>query len=523
MYNSKLSAAAPSPNWSREISIQKTSFNRNPLVSDIDENILFLDQAYGDEKGLKIKLFNNKMELLKEEKVYISQLEFNTTSSQEVFLDGKYILWRDNNNNTVYRGEISDDLKTVQVKEIMNNVEKLDYYSDGKKGILAFLKKDGMISICRGDGETIFDGEISGNIKDLKVYSQDENIYLQTVNYNNKTGIKEYRISQCRDGIMSDAVTVWEISEIGMKVRDFVLCGDGENIYSLITTQGKGANNFGYILAGYNKSTEKSFEPVKFNDYPDMGLGYFYSNPVVIGENENGIEILVGGTTYLDLYSREKTNIVKVGLNRKGINKTELISKTKGLSIKPSYVKGKDGEVCFWLEPDEGKYFKVMAATTDKSVLLSTTKINSNDVKEALGKEVPSLTSYLLLISFAGRFLPLLPVLGWLIYIFSINERIEKSGYKYLIIGIFIYLFFQIITINSFYKPEAVLYMPKLLTFTGSKIIIPTVFSLVGLCAVIMSRKKDRIKQPYKQYILFLTFAYILMNYLYTPYLFINN
>ena len=166
MYNSKLSAAAPSPNWSREISIQKTSFNRNPLVSDIDENILFLDQAYGDEKGLKIKLFNNKMELLKEEKVYIPQLEFNTTSSQEVFLDGKYILWRDNNNNTVYRGEISDDLKTVQVKEIMNNVEKLDYYSDGKKGILAFLKKDGMISICRGDGETIFDGEISGNIKD---------------------------------------------------------------------------------------------------------------------------------------------------------------------------------------------------------------------------------------------------------------------------------------------------------------------------------------------------------------------
>ena len=73
---------------------------------------------------------------------------------------------------------------------------------------------------------------------------------------------------------------------------------------------------------------------------------------------------------------------------------------------------------------------------------------------------------------------------------------------------------------NDIYYPNTLMYMPGFLKIKGAKIIYPTIFTFVGWCGARLWGKEKETKEGYKLYMTFIVFSYLLMNYLYSPYVF---
>ena len=277
---------------------------------------------------------------------------------------------------------------------------------------------------------------------------------------------------------------------------------DKDYVYSLTTIQGSDKTRFTYIIDGYKQSDHEKFKTIKLEEGFSQGIGYFSSIPS-LAEN-----------------SREISNVVNLTIDSTGIKDVQLLSKTRSWSNRPTYLKMGE-EYVFWNEPGEGDYTLVNAATTEKSVVDSTVSKNFGDIKEAIGQEIPAATSYTFLLSFAGRFISLAPALAWLLYIFLNNEKISNRGDKVFILGVIIYLLFQMKTINGFYTPSSMIYMPEFLKNKAIKYLLPVGFTAIGYTAANILKKNNEDIECYKIYTVFLAFAFLLMNYFYAPYMFI--
>ncbi|MCR2045330.1 hypothetical protein NSA23_14600 [Anaerosalibacter massiliensis] len=513
----------PSENWSKDIFIQNILFNRNPLASiDSHKNIFLL---YPYEKGqdkVGFKIYNEEMNIVNEKIVDVDELNFNKISMDEIFVDRNKVYWRDNEKNIVYVGEISDSYDRINIQHSFNRIKYFHHFSEHNISYLALMKEDGNVLIKKFEDDKIKDIEGPkdlSNIEKFKIYSSKDNLYLQIMNKDKETGLKNITISQYMNNEWMEPVKIKEINDMKIKIRDIAISSDDKNIYSIITIQNDDKSKFTYLVNGYEKNTSKIFEDLRLDHGMNFGIGYFSSIPLIIGSNNDGIKIITTAPTNLDLYSRNASNVVKLQLNEKGIIGGKLLSKTKSWSNRPSYVKG-NNEYIFWNEPEKGEYSKVLGATTEKSVVERTTKVTKSNIRESIGEEIPVITSYNFLLSFVVRILSILPAIIWYVYLSIRNEKLRKSWDKMVIVGMIIFYIFQIVTIKDFYNPSTIEFMPKIMIFKGSKFIIPAIFVLISYYIAKLFSRETKIREGYKIYLTFLIFSYLLMNHLYAPFLF---
>jgi len=98
-----------------------------------------------------------------------------------------------------------------------------------------------------------------------------------------------------------------------------------------------------------------------------------------------------------------------------------------------------------------------------------------------------------------------------------INEKLQYKYYLNLAISIGIYLFFQLLSMDAFYSNLDI--MPNILKFKGAAFIIPIIFSGLGYIVTEIYKKEKEFIGIYEAYLVFLAFSYVLMNYLYAPYM----
>lgn len=515
---------APSAGWSRNLRIDKVFFNRKPLCTTSKEGqILYISPYEKDEGKLNIKLFDGKLTTLREEIASNEDLNFNKINSDEIYLNNDILYWRDNVDDKVYIGKISDDLKNIHIEKSFESIKKMTFYTNGENKFLGLINKDGKTDIYKikdGDLELVQNPPQIDNADNLKLSYNNGVLYLQVAQEDMNSGLKNILITEFKDGEWNEPKILTQIKELKLKVMDMNIGWDKDYVYSLTTIQGSDKTRFTYIIDGYRQSDYGKFKTLKLEEGFSQGIGYFTSIPSLAENGKDGFKMVTTAPTTLDIYSREISNVVNLTINSTGIKDVQLLSKTKSWSNRATYLKMGE-EYVFWNEPGEGDYTLVNVATTEKSVVDSTTSKNFSDIKEAIGQEIPSMTSYTFLLSFAGRFISLAPALAWLLYIFLNNEKLRSRRDKVFILGIIIYLLFQIKTINGFYTPSSMIYMPEFLRNEVIKYILPVGFTAIGYMAANILKKNNEDIEVYKIYTVFLIFAFLLMNYLYTPYMFI--
>lgn len=523
-YNVRLITKAPSAGWSRNLRIDNVFFNRKPLcTASKDGQILFISPYEKDEEKLNIKLFDKNLAILREEVASNEDLNFNKINSDEIYLNGDILYWRDNVDDKVYIGKISDDLKNIHIEKSFESISRMTFYADGENKFLGLINKGGKTDIYEvNDGglELVQNIPQIDNADNLRLSYNNGVLYLQVAQKDMNSGLKNILITEFKDGEWNEPQILTQIKELKLKVMDMNIGWDKDYVYSLTTIQGGDKTRFTYIIDGYRQSDYEKFETIKLEQGFSQGIGYFSSIPSLAENGKAGFKIVTTAPTTLDIYSREISNVVNLTIDSTGIKDVQLLSKTRSWSNRPTYLKMEE-EYVFWNEPGEGDYTLVNAATTEKSVVDSTVSKNFNDIKEAIGREVPVATSYTFLLSFAGRFISLAPALAWLLYIFLNNEKISNRGDKVFILGVIIYLLFQIKTINGFYTPSSIICMPEFLKNKAIKYLLPVGFTAIGYMAANIFKKDNEDIECYKIYTVFLAFAFLLMNYLYAPYMFV--
>lgn len=520
-YNADIIAKPPSFDWSRDVNLQSIKFNRTPLAGIDDDNNVVLVYPYENGEGkVGVNLYDEKLELIKDEVVDIEELNFNKILKDEIFVYGSRIYWRDNLLNKVYIGRFCDEYKKIEIFSEIENVSRMNVYSDGEFDYLAYVDKDDIFiaKIKDGSVKTIEGPKNQLDIEDIKVFKDSQKIYLQFAKKDKSVGCKEIFVSECDGENWSKPLMLNKINEVKISIKDMSIFADDVNVYSIITIQGDNKSSFTYIVDGYDKKTKKTFETLKLNNAMKYGVGDFSSIPVIINSTNEGIELITTAPTTIDIYSRNASNVVKLLLDDSGIKKVKLLSKTKSWSNRPNYIKG-NYEYVFWNESENG-YNQIKGATTEKTVFNRTTNKTRKVIAEAIGEEVPVLISFNFLLSFGGRFISIFPALMWLVYIFMYNEKMQKKQDKMFLIGIAIFYVFQLVTIKDFYVPQAMTFMPNVLKISGAKFIYPTIFTAIGWLGANFYKKNANVKEGYKLYGTFLVVSYILMNHLYSPYLF---
>ena len=523
MHNVEIIIKPPSNGWSRDILIQETLFNRRPLVSITEEaKILFVSPYEKGEGELKISLLDSKLEIIKEELINVDQLNFNVISPEEIFVDKNRIYWRDSSESKGYLGEFSNDYQKIEIINILENIDYLNQINHNNISYVTTKDSDGRIFITMlGSGEEkIIEGPKGiENIVSTKLAVDGNQMYLLIEQRDSITGFKNILISMGSNGEWTVPQKVNEINETRVSIKSTDIVSDGDNVYSVLVIQGDDKSRFTYFVDGLNLKTHEPFETITLEHGSNSKIGYFSSIPMIIGPLDSGFEIVTTAPTNIDLYSRNASNVIKLSIDKEGIQREELLSKTKSWSNRPYYVLN-DNEYVFWNEPEKGSHNTVRAATTEKSVVEKSIEKNSHVIKEAVGEEVPVITSYNLLYSIGGRLISLLPALFWLLFMFVKNERLSKKWNQLFLVGIAIFYVFQLITMNDIYYPNTLMYMPGFLKIKGAKIIYPTIFTFVGWCGARLWGKEKETKEGYKLYMTFIVFSYLLMNYLYSPYVF---
>lgn len=523
LYNIEIITKLPSSKWSRDINIQETLFNRRPLVSITEDANLLLVSPYekGDGK-LKISLYNKKLELINKKLVNIEELNFNLISIDEIFVDGNGIYWRDKSINKAYVGKISNDYSKIEIKKVFDNINYLNQIKYKDMSYLTTIDSEGRIFITKiGNGieDTIEGPKDIENVVSLKLSVNENEMYLLIEQKDSTTGCKNILISVCSNGEWTVPQKVNEVNENRVNIKSTDIVSDGEIVYSIVAIQGDDKSRYTYVIDGLDLETYKFKETLNLEHGSDFKIGSFSSIPMVVGPLDSGFEMVTTAPTNIDLYSRNSSNVVKLSIDEGGIQSGELLSKTKSWSNRPYYLSN-DNEYVFWNEPEKGHYNGVKAATTEKSVVDKSAQKKSDVIKEAIGEEVPVIVSYNLLYSIGGRLISLLPALLWLLYMFVKNEKLSKKWNQLFLVGIAIFYIFQLLTINSIYYPNTLIYMPEFLKIKGAKIIYPTIFTFIGWCAARLWGSGKETKEGYKLYMTFIVFSYLLMNYLYSPYVF---
>ena len=523
MHNVETIIEPPSIGWSRDILIQETLFNRRPLVSIIDEGKILLVSPYEKGEGeLKISLLDSKLEIIKEELVNIDKLNFNLISPDEIFIDKNRIYWRDRSESKGYIGEFSNDYKEIKIKNILENIDYLNQINHNNISYITTKDSNDRISITmigNGEEKTIEGPKGIENVVSTKLAVDDNKMYLIIEQRDSTTGFKNILISIGSNGNWSTPQKVNEINETRVSIKSTDIVSDGENVYSVLVIQGDDKSRFTYFVDGINLRNQEPLETVTLEHGSNSKVGYFSSIPMIVGPLDNGFEIVTTAPTNIDLYSRNASNVIKLSIDKEGIKREELLSKTKSWSNRPYYLLN-DKEYVFWNEPEKGNYNTVRAATTEKNVFEKSIKKNSNVVKEAIGEEIPVITSYNILYSIGGRLLSLLPALFWLLFMFVNNEKQRNKWNTLFIKGVAIYYVFQLITMKNIYNPNTLIYMPDFLKINGAKIIYPTIFTFIGWYGARLWSGGNKNKEGYKLYMTFIVFSYLLMNYLYSPYVF---
>ncbi len=520
-YNADIIARPPSFDWSRDVDLQSIKFNRTPLAGIDDDNNVLLVYPYENGEGkVGVNLYDEKLELVKDEVVDIEELNFNKISKDEIFVYGSRIYWRDNLLNKVYMGRFDDGYKKIDIFSEIDNVSRMSVYSGGEFDYLAYVDKDDIFiaNIKDGSVKTIEGPKNQPDIKDIKVFKDSQKIYLQFAKKDKDSGYKEIFVSECDGENWTKPLMLNKINEVKISIKDMSIFADDVNVYSIVTIQGDDKSSFTYIVDGYNKSTKDVFETLRLNNVMKYGVGNFSSTPVAINSTNEGIELITTAPTTIDMYSRNASNVLKLLLDDSGIKKVKLLSKTKSWSNRPNYIRG-NYEYIFWNESEEGCN-QIKGATTEKTVLNRTTNKTREIIAEAIGEEVPVLISFNFLLSFGGRLISIFPAIMWLVYIFIYNEKLQKKQDKMFLIGIAIFYIFQLMSVKDFYVSQAIIFMPEALKISGAKFIYPTIFTTIGWLGANLYKKSANVKEGYKVYSTFLVVSYILMNHLYSPYLF---
>lgn len=520
-YNADIIARPPSFDWSRDVNLQSIKFNRTTLAGiDDDNNVLLVYPYENGEEKVGVNLYDEKLELIKDEVVDIEELNFNKISKDEIFVYGSRIYWRDNLLNKVYMGRFDDEYKKIEIFSEIDNVSRMNVYSDGGFDYLVYVDKDDIFiaKIKDGSVKTTEGPKNQPDIKDIKVFKDSQKIYLQFAKKDKDSGYKEIFVSECDGENWTRPLMLNKINEVKISIKDMSIFADDVNVYSIVTIQGDDKSSFTYIVDGYNKNTKDVFETLRLNNAMKYGVGNFSSTPVAINSTNEGIELITTAPTTIDMYSRNASNVLKLLLDDSGIKKVKLLSKTKSWSNRPNYIRG-EYEYIFWNESEEG-YNQIKGATTEKTVLNRTTNKTRKVIAEAIGEEVPVLISFNFLLSLGGRLISIFPAVMWLVYIFIYNEKLQKKQDKMFLIGIAIFYIFQLMSVKDFYVPQAAIFMPEVLKISGAKFIYPTIFTAIGWFGANLYKKSANVKEGYKVYATFLVVSYILMNHLYSPYLF---
>lgn len=523
LYTIEVIVRQPSDGWSRDITIQETLFNRRPLATiGKDDNVVMIFPFKKGEGKLGIEIFDKKLERLRENVVDVGELNYNVVSSDEIFVNGNRLFWRDKSLNKIYVGDFNGKFTDIKINSVFEDIKffNLDNYKDTT--FLATISVDGQIEIIKLSGNDIekIKGPEMNDLIDVKLCIKQDQMYLLMEQRDSTTDFRNIYVSILKDEKWSSPIKVNEINETKINVKSSDIISDDNTIYTVLSIQGDDKSRFTYIVDGIKLKNYEQIETLKLEHGSIFGVDFFSSTPIIIGSLPKGFQVITTAPTDIDLYSRGISNVVKLSMDESGITEAELLSKSKGWSNRPFYMTCDDERYIFWNEPGLGEVNLVKGATTEEHVVERTTKVDKKVIKEALGEEIPVITSYNFLYSIGGRFLSLLPALFWLLFMFLNNEKYAKKTKSLFFIGIIIFYVFQLITMNNIYNPRAVIFMPYFLKIKGSRIIFPTIFTFIGWCATKLRDKDSEVKEGYKVYMTFLIFSYLLMNYLYSPYLF---
>lgn len=512
-------ARQPSQNWSRSFIVNTTSYARE-IVADMTEegNIIILSPVNQGKERLKITKLKRNMQVEDEYEASINKLNINRIYSEDIQLVGKKLYWRDNKENILYTSVLDDKSKKFgQVHELHKNVIDFDITEDNR--YLAVVFSDGKVSIYEDlNGEI---NELEGpsdlsKVQMVNIKTNNSVVYLQTVAFKENDSKKEVYIAEYKDSKWDSSLFMTSMLEVKNQIKDIALAIDKDYVYSISSVQGDDKTSYTYIINGYSKGTKELFDELKTRWAIDVKVREFSSTPVMLDSQHNGVTVFTTAPSNLDPRAAD-SNVIKLNLIKDGFNSAELVSNTNKWSNQVIVLRDNNDDYVLWNESGGFGSTVVMGTSNDEIVLKDNAKLTMEDVKGAIAEEAPYLVN-LLIVSVGARLFNIFPSIIWLLCMFMWYSVMEKKYNLYLFIGMIIHFIFQITSMDFYYKKAYI--MPEFLTLDSVKYGIPLLFAvLAGFFAFTYKKEADE-PQGYKVYAMFLMYYHILINYLFTPYLF---
>lgn len=512
----------PCPDWSRSYIVGATSFNRPSIPKIENNNILVFYPSKNGKKEISAVRFDMNLKLLDEYNLYIDNFDFNVIRRDDVKLIDHSLYWRDDSNNIVYRGIFNENFKEIKkVEKLFENVNSFDILKEDEKVYAAVADTLGNVVLfsVEEDGITrVAEIDDINNIIGVILLSNQDKIYIQSVQQPKDDSLRKYvYVTEYFDGVFSESIKLNEVLEISNRLVGTRIGIDKNYVYSIAVVQGQNQGVYLYYIDGYDKFSKEIFNSIILkNDIPKK-IYSLTSLPIILNTNDDGIEVITTSNNSLDVLC-QNSNVVRLIITPEGIEDAKLLSNTNSWSSNPVLLRNNELRYVFWNEPGGFDKTYIKVASNNSSVINLLNKVEVRDVLLGLSGEIPNL-SYLFIIAFGARLIPLLPSAFYLLFLFMFNEMIRNKKKVFIIIGFIIFLVFQLISMDFYYGYLSIAAMPKILKLSGVKYLIPIIFTGIGIIGARLFSKEKEVDAPYKIYIVFLLFAHILMNFLYTPYL----
>ncbi|MGF7059595.1 hypothetical protein [Brassicibacter mesophilus] len=520
--NVRVATMQPSPNWSRSFQLTSSSYNRESMVQYSDKGyIVFVSPSKDGAGELIVSKLDTEFNRIEEYEVEMPEFNFNNIYSDDIIFKNNEIYWRNYKDNNLYLAKFDEDYRNITSTKIMEDVNSFYVEGDKNRSYLVIAKLDGSIELFTRETDIFTKIASPGDLKSVnkvKLLQYNNKLYLQSIVQADDTYQKSVYITEYTDNKWGSSLFLNSVNEFRNKIKDIDIAVDNTHVYSLVTTQGDEKYQYTYIIDGYNHENNKQFNTLELAWATDIKVYNFSSEPVLISSKDEGIEIFTTAPSNLDTRA-SNSNVLKMLLTPDGLKNAVLVSNTNKWSSHVGLIDIDNSRYVFWNEAGGFNNTAVKGASDKASIIEKSTAPKKDDIKLALGEEVPAL-SHLIILCFGARFFNLLPALIWLLCIFFFNEKVENKYYVVLFIGLVIYLGTVLSTMDFYYNYKSIAIMPQILRFSGAQYIIPVILTILGSIFAFIYKNEKEYPEAYKVYAMYILFNHILINYLYAPYLF---
>ncbi|EOC99496.1 hypothetical protein [Caldisalinibacter kiritimatiensis] len=528
LFNIQIILKQPSESWSKGVDLSVTTFNRPVSAQFITKDIGILVYPVKDgKKVLGVTKVDEKLNVIDTYEVGFEMFNFNKVKKNDFVFKNKYIFWRNYSNNNLYISEFDEEFKSIiNSRKIFEGVKGFSVVNKDNVYYIALINLDEEVEVYKiknNHKQKIDTPKDIKNVQMTNLIRHNDKLYLQIVNEERKDSFKkQVNIAEYSNERIIGIQRIGSIStNTQVDIEDIILGVDKDFVYSFTIMQVQGERTYKYIIDGYNRNNNTQLERMEIKAYKRYTDKVFTSVPILANSHTENLKVFTTANTDLDIYN-VNSNGIKMTLNGNEIKNIELMTNTNSWSHQLSLIDNGSIKHIFWLEPNGfGKGSMIKGATNNKMAFDILNKFELKDLKIAIYREIP-VFSYLFLLLGASQLLNSLPVLIWLGIIFFFSSYFEEKPKVAIIPGIVLNFICQILYVNSFYTYDKIIYFPELLKYTGLKVIIPIIMTILGYLVMKIYKNEYNDASLSRMYLVFWAFSYVFANYIYAPYLFIK-